>query len=687
MRPLLAALLVLIFTACTPGLSNRPTAAPPTAVPSTAVPPTAVPPTSTSEAPATIVPAITATVVADTSPLLAPTAGPTPIAPVVELAAIDAARRTPRDQVELARALGPCRADPAACPTVARSTPLEVQVGETRAFYVANIDDDTNREISAELHYIGPVVLMYVEVGLSFDQADLEQAARRFEQEVYPRTRAIFGSESQPGVDGDQRITILNASSPGGGVLGYFAARDSVPRQVNRFSNEREMFFMNLATLSFDDPSYVDVLSHEFQHMIQRNEQPSTTTWFNEGSSMLSADLNGFVDQGYVLSYLFRPDTQLTGWADAPGQSIPHYGAAQLFMRYIFAQYAEERDLLGLVRANAGVELESFAELAARRRPDVDSFGALFADWAVANLLNDPAVGDGRYSYPPRPGLPELLNATIQPVALEEPTTEDDVAQYGADYFTLPAGPLALSFQGEQTVNLVGERPRAGYGWWSGRGDNSFSTLTRMVDLSAVTAASLSFDAWYEIESDYDYAFVTVSTDDGLTWETLATTGAVNSDPQGHNYGYGLTGISGTTARTGDGLRGSWVEERADLSAYAGKPILLRFWQISDEGYNAPGLLIDNLRIPEIGFSDDSELGENGWQAEGFVRVDGDLAQQWALRLVRTATDGKRSVEPLLVDAAGQASAALAAGEQGVIIIAAVTPYTTERAGYTLTVE
>jgi hypothetical protein len=115
--------------------------------------------------------------------------------------------------------------------------------------------------------------------------------------------------------------------------------------------------------------------------------------------------------------------------------------------------------------------------------------------------------------------------------------------------------------------------------------------------------------------------------------------------------------------------------------------VLIRFWQINDEGFNAPGMLIDNLRIPQLGYRDDVEAGTGGWQADGFVRVDGDLPQQWELRLVRTAPDGTTTIEPLSIDAQASATATLRAGEQAVLMIAATTPHTTEQASYQVTIE
>lgn len=603
------------------------------------------------------------------------------------LAAVTAAKRPLRDPIALAGALGACRPEPSACPAVARTTPLEVRVGDVQQFYVTDLTTNTQFEIMAELRYVGPVVLMYVEQGLSYNQRDLEIAAQTFEQEIYPRTREIFGSEPQPGVDGDPRITILNARDPGRRVLGYFSAQDLVPRQVNRFSNEREMFFMNIGMLSFADPSYLDVLTHEFQHMIHYHEQPGSPIWFNEGASQLAEDLNGYFSEGMIPFYLYDPDVQLTTWYSGMGHRVlAHYGASHLFMRYIYAQYAGREQLRSLVRADAGNRPEVFVDLAARTRPDLRSFGELVADWAVANLIDDPSVGDGRYTYATGHELPALLPQRVQPLRVEPGRRTDTVAQFGADYYQLPPG-ATVTFRGATDVRLAAEPVRGKASWWSGRSDNSYATLTRAFDLRGLDRATLRFAAWYEIENDYDYAFVTVSTDGGVTWETLPGTLTTTDDPQGMNYGHGITGVSGAPGvKLEDGRRGVWVEETMDLTPYVGRTVLLRFWQINDQGFNAPGIMIDDIRIPELGYVDDADAGDGGWQAQGFVRVGGILPQEWELRLVRNRS-GQTTVERLTVDSDGVVQARLAPQEQGVLVILGTTPYTTERAAYELVVE
>ena len=404
--------------------------------------------------------------------------------------------------------------------------------------------------------------------------------------------------------------------------------------------------------------------------------QRRSPLWINEGMSTLAEDLNGDVSQGFPIQYLRDPDLQLTGWEPLNGA---HYGASRLFLRYFQEQYAGEDGLAELIKADAGNNLDAFVQMAARKRPDITSFADIYADWAVANVLNDPSVADGRYAYQLLPGM-----ATISDAPPGE--THATVKQFGVDYYNLQ-GLLTLAFDGADIVGLTSTQPREGRAmWWSNRGDDSVETLTRAFDLSGVRTATLQFATWYELELNYDYAFVSISTDGGTTWQPLKATSSTDQDPQGHNYGNGITGISGAPgAETDKGMRGQWIEEQADLTAYAGKPILLRFWVVHDEGYNAPGMLIDNMRIPELSYADGAEQGDGGWQAQGFVRTSGELPQTWALRLIRVS-GGATEVERVPVDAQGRASVTLADGERGTLAVIGTARFTTEPAGYSYSV-
>lgn len=609
------------------------------------------------------------------TPLPAPAADPTPSpaalegSPSVDL--LDQyAEAVPavRDEPALARAFGRTAQDSAP-----RTAPLDVQLGDVEEFWVADDASGTFVRVPAELRYIGPVLLMYIDTRSSVDQAAVERSAQVFEQRIYPRNRALFGSEPTPGVDGDVRLTVLNTPLSGAG--GYFSSADAVAGGANRFSNRREMFVMGINSFPVGTEAYEATLAHEFQHMIAWNQQRRRPAWLDEGLSTLAEDLNGYVSQSSATGYLADPDLQLTTW----DSTSAHYGMSRLFLRYVHAQYTGDAGLSELGRTNAGNDLEAFARIAARRRADIGSFAALFGDWAVANLLNDPAVADGRFAY-------DLLPAPVRP-ALPQPGPTD-VAQFGADYIGPIRGPATVVFDGAETVSLAGAPPAEGrFAWWSNRGDESVSTLTRELDLSGVSRATLAFRAWYAIETHYDYAYVTVSDDGGVTWKPLAGLTTLTDDPQGQSLGPALTGISGSPgAELGRGAAPRWVDEQFDLSPFAGKRVLLRFWLISDAAINGPGLLLDDIRVPEIGLSDGAEDGADGWQAEGFIRTSGALPQRWELRLVRYQLAGPL-VESIALDQAGRATLAIPQGEQAVLVVSGATPHTTERATYTYEVQ
>jgi hypothetical protein len=569
-----------------------------------------------------------------------------------------------RDGQALATAFGRTRAGDA--DSVPSQDP---QLGDVEQFWVLSRASGTFEQVAAELRYVGPVLLMYVDTSLQIDQNLLERAAADFEERIYPRNRALFGSEPSPGIDGDPRLTVLNTNLSG--VGGYFSSADAVARGANRFSNQREMFVVGVNSFPVGTPLYSATLAHEFQHMIAWNQQRRRPAWLDEGLASLAEDLNGYVDHAGAIAYLASPDLQLTTWSS----SGRHYGMSRLFARYFHEQYAGDEGLSELSATDAGNNPEMFASIAARKRPDISSFSELFADWTVANLINDRAVGDGRFAYTLLPGRVD----TTPP----QPAADTTVSQFGADYIGTLDGPLTLTFDGAETVPLAGPQPAEGvYAWWSNRGDESVSTLTRSFDLTGLERATLRFRLWHEIERHFDYAFVTASTDGGTSWQTLPGRTTTEEDPQGQSLGHAFTGVSGTPGQEiGAGLRGTWLDEEVDLSPYAGRSVQLRFWLVSDAAINGPGMLIDDIQIPELGYRDAAESGDGGWDAVGFVRTIGDLAQQWELRLVRfvgTAT----SVEPVAVDERGRATISVSDGERAVLVVSGATPLTTEPAAY-----
>ena len=633
---------------------------------SPSVPPTA--PTTGVTATATPSPEATATEEPTAPAALADTPQPTVQPGIATLATLADIELPRRDQVQLAREFGRTQSET----RVARTEPLDVKVGDKEVFNVTNVATDRNYTITATLVLALEHVLVYVEDGVELDLKALERSARQFNDEIYPRNRELFGSEWSPGVDGDPRLTILNARIEGAG--GYFSGSDEVPKNVNRYSNEREMFYINIDDRQPGTDSYGDVLAHEFQHMIQWNESERPTTWLNEGLSQLAEELNGFEESVISVgpAYLVNPDLQLTAWADNPQDSISHYGASYLFVTYFYEQYGQNLDLKRLIREGAGENLELFAQIAGEQNAAIKDFGDLYADWSIANLINDTRFGEGRYSYKQLPATAALARLGND--------VDETVAQFGTDYWELATSDQEriLRFDGSDTIGVVNTEPESNAMWWSNRGDSAHSTLTRTLDLRNASSATLQFRLWYDIEADYDYAFVSVSTDGGQTFTTLPGRYTTTEDPQGANWGNGYTGVSG------GGEEAEWVDEQIDLSAYAGKEVMLRFSLITDDAFNTPGLVIDNIKIPEINFSDDVESEDAGWSVNGFARTDNRLKQQWEVRLIRIS-GSKVTFEPLQLDGGNVGEYRLAPNERGALVVMGTTPHTTERASYRIT--
>jgi hypothetical protein len=141
------------------------------------------------------------------------------------------------------------------------------------------------------------------------------------------------------------------------------------------------------------------------------------------------------------------------------------------------------------------------------------------------------------------------------------------------------------TFQG---FSLSGSRfydvPRS---YYSGSG-NGLHTAMTLVDPYPYGALgpSLSCRLWYDIESNWDYAYLEASLDGGLTWSTVPGTLTTDYDPNGTNRGNGLTGVSS-----------GWLPALFYLDQIdgisSGSTLLLRFSYITDASVAGEGIYVD----------------------------------------------------------------------------------------------
>ena len=147
--------------------------------------------------------------------------------------------------------------------------------------------------------------------------------------------------------------------------------------------------------------------------------------------------------------------------------------------------------------------------------------------------------------------------------------------------------------------------------WWSTKGNNLSTTMTRPLDLTGKTSASLTLKARYDIQPDFDFLYTQVSTDGGVTWTALS--GTAGGTPFQRDFG-GQPALSGSTG-------GNWVDMFVPLDSVAGKNALLRFQYRTDGALARNGFFADDITITVDGAAlptDGAENGANGWQLDGF---------------------------------------------------------------------
>jgi immune inhibitor A len=565
-------------------------------------------------------------------------------------------------------------------PQVVRDKPWAFKVGDKHGFWVSREDDHKNFWITATLVYETPHTYFWVQDGVKINQNRLKASADRFENSTYPTDRAFFGSEWTPGVDSDVHLSLLISDKLGQNVAGYYSSMDEYSHLVNKYSNEMEMFYVHSENGQLGTPFFDCVLAHEFQHMIHWYHHQNQDNWINEGLSELACQINGLDTGGSMFSFAEKPDTQLDSWPDETGDAGPNYGAGYLFMSYFLDHFGDQATQ-ALVQSRF-YSAAAVDDVLGKTNNSV-KFDDVFSDWVVANYINDTGIDQGQYGY-----------STIQPPQFKPTLTlrqssyptqkETTVSQYGTDYIELSGSrDVQVDFAGATLINVANMTAHTGqYVWWGEAANSSDTTLTRAFDLSGVKSATLNFWTWYDIEQDFDYGYVEVSTD-GAHWQTLKGLNTTNDDPNGANYGNGLTGKSGVPASDKKG-QAKWVQEKVDLSQYAGQKIQVRFEYITDAGVTHAGFFLDNIEIPEINYRYDVDSGDGGWEAQGFVRHANVLPQRWLVQLITVGQDETKVEKlPLTDDQTGRWNIHLGADvTRAVLVINGLTPGTTEPAHY-----
>ncbi|MEE8045892.1 MAG: hypothetical protein V3T49_03545 [Dehalococcoidia bacterium] len=625
--------------------SNQVVTESPTVAPTATTPPTTAPSGSSGGSSSPLSPTPTAT------PIFVP-ALPEPDIPVPP----------DRDLQELGKRLVPGYSEPK---TIVPSEPFSV--GDKVDYWVSR--DAGSTIVSGEVSYISENVYWVFENGYLPDPDDIKMVAEKFESEVWPAVTGVFGKPLTPGIDGDDRIVVYT-SVLRSGVAGYFSAADSYPREIRPHSNQREALYMSANRVELTGGEYLSVIAHELQHVTHFASDSSEDSWINEGLSEVSAEIAGFV-RSAASAFVRAPSTSLTAWAQDISISAANYGAANLFFAFIATHYGGN-EMLTAIAQNQEDGIVSIDSAFAEQGFDVTA-NDVFADWLIANYLS---TDEGPYSY---------ANHTVPPVKNRYKRAPDSlsgtVRAYGAEYVVTSSGSsrITIGFSGEAETSLLGAPPHSGDTcWWSNHGDSIDSSITRSVDLRSVDSATLKYWVNYEIEEFWDYGYVMVSNDDGVTWDILDTDRALNYNPNGNAYGAGLTGTSL-----------GWVQDWVDISEYSGQQVLLRFEYITDDAVFSRGACFDDFEIPELGWFDDTST-PGDWTVNGFARVEETIPTQYLVQVIHEKKIGDPVVYQLPVGAdakGGMTVEGVGDDDLVVVVISAVNRQSTTATEYTLSIE
>jgi len=152
--------------------------------------------------------------------------------------------------------------------------------------------------------------------------------------------------------------------------------------------------------------------------------------------------------------------------------------------------------------------------------------------------------------------------------------------------------------------------PASGEGmYYSGMGDELDHSMTATVSGGGELTAKVN----YQIEEDWDYAYVEASSD-GTTFAPVATNLSTDENPNGQNFGHGITGSSG----------GAWVDLTATLPAGT-TAVRFRYW--TDVAATEPGIKVDDIALDGTVIGDGET--DAGWTYDGFVQTGQQLVESF----------------------------------------------------------
>lgn len=451
-------------------------------------------------------------------------------------------------------------------------TPM-YRAGDTLDFWVTKNGSSTPVRVSATLVAATPILYMWVEDGITADTEGIADVALQLSRVLFfyrmrtnfreapflPSIGEIMDFDDLlplPDVDADEHIYVLYTTDLPEQRETVRNPIDSLPVEYASYSNQHELLYVNMTPYPdrpLADPVFASMIVRGIYRLVMNTNYPQQAAWLTESLnwSLLFAIQDAQVPAESITAFLEAPDTPLL----QAGLTNALLGSQQMFLAYLQQRYGGDiyRDLF--MQDSAGIAVLD-AVLTSNEMSDPATGAPVtardaFADFVMTNTLNF-AFGDRRYVH----SLLQLENtqrSSANPLTPPINVNGLTVSQFGTQvyaYSSEQAETVEVRFDGDPTIARlpmnIEHDPTNRY-YWSGRAADSNPTITRAVDLSGVESATLTFDAWYNLSTGWNYSYVSVSGDGGATWQPLPASTTRTDNPYGAAYGVGLTGISASS--------------------------------------------------------------------------------------------------------------------------------------------
>lgn len=356
-------------------------------------------------------------------------------------------------------------------------------IGDESNFFVnSDYDEFSRNAASATLRHVSNRAYFYVDdrywAGLGqFAKNDLitdtQELARQFDEFIYSQEVGFFGSEPNPGVDGDPKITVLLEDLKRG-VGGYFETANLYRKELADTSNEREMVVVNVDSIEGNGKNY---LAHEFQHLLSFNQKElirdvSEDVWLNELRSEYAVTWVGYnsVFNGSNLdrrldTFLSDPSDSLTEW---PNTTLD-YSHAAVFAEYLTEQFGPQIISETMKLYSGGIR--SINQYFQSKNLQ-DNFSNVFGRWLAANYWNNTTF-DPRLGYK-KEGLRDI---SVEPRQYTVAYPENYALEYDLEPWEGSWHKLNLYYMPEGKAVKVDFNSERGFNLWYIDNQGNFGSL------------------------------------------------------------------------------------------------------------------------------------------------------------------------------------------------------------------